>query len=113
MEVFPFAQHDGKGVESSYALLCAMAGARSALAREHLREHAHPVAVQDLRDLRVAEAARDQLAGQVAGVAVVRQVGQEVRLGQPPVQLGALGRRPAPVDELEEVEPDPHPVDSS
>ena len=60
-------------------MLCARARARSALALEQLLEHAHPVAVQDLGDLVVGEAALDQLAGQVAGVAVVGKVRQEVR----------------------------------
>src|SRR5215212_5490544 len=67
-------------VQSLYALRCARARPRSALVLEYLLEHAHPVAIQNLGDLLVGEAALDQRAGQVAGVAMVRKVGQEVRL---------------------------------
>ncbi len=73
-------------------------------------QNSHPVSEKNLFDLFVAKTALDQFPGDVSGVRMIRQVGNEMG---PSEGRGWIQRRlgsPAK-DEFEKIEPDPHPVD--
>jgi hypothetical protein len=71
----------------------------------------HPVSKQNFFDLLVAKSVFDQFSGDIARVAMVQKVGNEMDMREFLMERSALFVRPAPVKEFEEIEANPDAID--
>jgi hypothetical protein len=82
-------------------------------ALQQLGENPHPISEQNFFDLFVTKSAFDQFSGEISGVRMVDEIGNEVGPGE--LRLQFLLRRlgPLTIDEFKEIETNPDAINSN